>query len=54
MKKCVVVAKSISLVVEEGSEVIVSDRQYEVARAYLKPCESVKEEKKVEKKVKKK
>lgn len=55
MKKYIVVADRICLVVEKGSEVMLSDRQFERVRQYVQPIgETVKEVKKVEKKVKKK
>lgn len=47
MKKCEVVA-SATLAVEKGSIVIVSDKQYELARRVLKPVE-VAEKKKAKK-----
>lgn len=37
MIKCEVVATRVSLVVAEGSIVYVDDRQYEIARQFLKP-----------------
>lgn len=48
MKKCEVIVDAATLVVGKGSVVIVSDKQWELARAYLKPIDekkAVKEEK---------
>ena len=36
-KKCEVLANRLSLVVGKGSIVIVEDRQYEIAKQFLKP-----------------
>ena len=43
MKKCEVLATRVSLVVEKGSVVLVDDRQFEIAKQFLKPI--VEEEK---------
>ena len=53
MKKCEVLADRLSVVCHKGSVVIVDDRQYELARAYLKPVEEAVEEKTVKKSRKK-
>lgn len=55
MKKYEVLAERLSVVCRKGSVVIVDDRQYELARAYLKPVEeeAVNEEKTVKKSRKK-
>lgn len=51
MKKCLVLEKCI-IVVEKDSEVLVSDRQFEQARMFLKPIgeDKVKKTKKKESK----
>lgn len=46
MKKCEVVVDRVSLVVGKGSVVFVEDRQYELARAFLKPVKKDKKEEK--------
>lgn len=43
MKKCEVLVDRVSLVVSKGSIVIVDDRQYEIAKGFLKPTEMAKE-----------
>ena len=53
MKKYVVI-KKVSLVVNEGSLVELDDRQYEIARQYLKPLEVSNDTSKVDDKPKKK
>lgn len=39
MKKCEVLVDRVSLVVGKGSIVYVDDKQYEVARQFIKPVE---------------
>lgn len=47
MKKCEVLVERISLTVNKGSVVIVDDKQFEVAKKFLKPLD-IREPKKVE------
>lgn len=50
MRKCEVLAERVSLVVGKGSIVFVDDRQFELARQFIKPVdEDNAEEKKVKK-----
>lgn len=46
MVKCEVIATRVSLVVAEGSVVWVDERQYEIAKQYLKPVVDKKTSKK--------
>ena len=46
-KKCEVIAERVSLVVSKGSVVIVDDRQFEIAKQFLKPLNEAKVEKPV-------
>lgn len=39
-KKCEVIAERVSLVVSKGSVVFVDDRQFEIAKQFLKPMEA--------------
>lgn len=41
MKKCEVLVDRVSLTVGKGSIVMVEDKQYEVARQFLKPLDKV-------------
>lgn len=54
MMKCVVVSDAATLVVGKDSIVYVSERQYELARAHLKPLKEDSEEVIKEKKSRKK
>lgn len=47
MKKCEVLVERISLTVNKGSVVVVDDKQFEVAKKFLKPLDII-EPKKVE------
>lgn len=49
MIKCEVIVDRASLVVGKGSIVVVDDRQFELARQFLKPVENKNKEAKVEK-----
>lgn len=46
-KKCEVIAERVSLVVAKGSVVFVDDRQFEIAKQFLKPLNEAKVEKPV-------
>lgn len=50
MKKCEVLVDRVSLVVGKGSIVLVDDKQYEVARQFIKPVEDEEKPKKKSKK----
>ena len=48
LKKCEVLVDRVSLVVGKGSIVLVDDRQFELARAFLKPVREAKSRDEVE------
>lgn len=42
LKKCEVIADRVSLVVGKGSVVFVEDKQFEIAKRFLKPLNDIK------------
>lgn len=48
MRKCEVLVDRVSLIVSKGSVVFVDDKQFELAKPFLKPCDLVVEQQPLE------